>query len=110
MVLNEPLNDSETRAKAEGIKYGLTQETIEVLIDRMSGMTDTSTRYEMPVSPAARGLAAAAAQLLRRRSERIAPSNAPCSGCGSVGRPRSRPEAVPTCRLGRPGSRRQKPD
>jgi hypothetical protein len=77
LVLDEVLKDSETRAKAEAIKYGLTEEQIEELYcaDPMSGWTDTQTwtRYDMPDSPAGRGLAAAAAQLLKRRSERIAP-------------------------------------
>jgi hypothetical protein len=77
VVLDDMLKDSETRAKAEGIKYGLTEEIIEelVLVDPMSGMTDTQTwtKYGMPESPAARGMAAAAAQLLKRRNERITP-------------------------------------
>jgi hypothetical protein len=76
-VLYDVLKDSETRAKAEGIKYGLTEKTITemVLINPEMGTTDyqTSTKYNMPQSHAGTGMAGAAAQLLKRRNERIAP-------------------------------------
>ena len=79
-VLEEVLADSETRAKAEAIKYGLTEEKIEelVCVDPMSGLTDAQswTKYDMPGSAAANGMAAAATQLLQRRNERITPLKA----------------------------------
>lgn len=76
-ILEGVLTDSETRAKGEAIKYGLTEEQVEelVCVDPMSGSTEGQswTKYDMPGSAAASGMAAAATQLLQRRNDKITP-------------------------------------
>jgi hypothetical protein len=69
------LDDSEARAKAEGIKYGITAEQIQKTINRGTHepIEVTETHYHMDKeSPEAATVAAAAKKLLERRAE-IAP-------------------------------------
>ncbi|HEU5258163.1 MAG TPA: DUF4157 domain-containing protein [Vicinamibacterales bacterium] len=78
IVLGDTLTDSETRAKAEGIKYGLTEKQIEEsTTEPETGQTATTTwtsyDFRDPNAPAVSGVAEAAKQLLQRRSTKIDP-------------------------------------
>jgi len=77
IVLGDTLTDSETRAKAEGIKYGLTEKQMEETFwDWETGEhTATWTSYDFrdPNSPAVTGVGEAARQLLERRRTKVAP-------------------------------------
>ncbi|GAB1691922.1 DUF4157 domain-containing protein [Krasilnikovia sp. M28-CT-15] len=71
-VMGEILTDSETRTKAEGIKYGLTAKQIDEWVGEPEGggRWEVRTAYDMDrASPAGKGLAEAAKQLLARRDE-----------------------------------------
>ena len=71
------MTDSETRAKAEGIKYGLTEKQMEdtAVLETGDTVTTTWTSYDFrfPKSPAVAGVAEAAKQLLQRRSAKVDP-------------------------------------
>jgi len=74
--LLQVLEAQKTQAKAEGIRYGITSETIEKVRYRVTGEgprekeTTYETRYDMDRgSPAAAGLQAAAKVLLARRQQ-----------------------------------------
>src|SRR5262249_18887773 len=75
-VLAQTLNDSRTRAKAEAIKYGLTEKQIEYT-RTFKGETvelhKTVYDFKDPKSPAIAGIAEAAKQLLQRRDSTIEP-------------------------------------
>jgi len=75
-VLAQTLNDSRTRAKAEGIKYGLTEKQIEetkMIKGEPVEFHRTSYDFKDPKSSAIAGIAEAARQLLQRRTNTIAP-------------------------------------
>lgn len=78
IVLADTLTDSETRAKAEGIKYGLTEKQMEdtTLLETGDTVTTSWTSYDFrdATSPAVAGVAEAAKQLLQRRSAKVDPA------------------------------------